>query len=100
MNQNSNKKSSGSTGISQNQKDQIIQKQYNKVIANQKRPLSATIKNSIHKQITTSVTKEINNQNKLINQIIHYVQVTSHNELTHAFIRPYQLAIPFLVLQA
>ncbi|GAY73167.1 putative MDR permease [Lentilactobacillus kosonis] len=98
--QGSNKSATKQTGISTNQKDQIIESQYHKIISSQNHQLSSVMKAKIHAQVTDTVSHEFNRQNNIVHRIIRHVKLTSKHELTHAFIRPYQIAVPFVGLSS
>ncbi|KRK20072.1 hypothetical protein FC61_GL001682 [Levilactobacillus brevis ATCC 14869 = DSM 20054] len=58
----------------------------------------AQIKHQIHTQVSRRVSQQVRQANRALNRTVRGIHRDAKRQLTRAFIRPYQLAIPFVSL--
>lgn len=91
--------SSPTTFISTHATRQLIQDHYQTALQQaHAMQAPAQIKHQIHTQVSRRVSQQVRQANRALNRTVSGIHRDAKRQLTWAFIRPYQLAIPFVSL--
>lgn len=82
--------------ISSAKTQRLIRSNYQRTL--QQHQLTAapvTVKRAIYQRVSQSVTQQVTRDNQLLTTEVAAIRHETKHQLTHAFIRPYQMAMPF-----
>ncbi|PIO83331.1 MFS transporter [Loigolactobacillus backii] len=84
--------------ISSSQQKQLIQKNY-QIALNRlnQQTISAVAQQAIYAKVAKKVKQQVKQDNDSMAQTARTIQVTTKQQVTQAFIRPYQHALPFII---
>lgn len=84
------------TFISSAKTQRLIRSNYQRTLRqHQLTAAPVTVKRAIYRRVSQSVTQQVTRDNQLLTTEVAAIRHETKNQLTHAFIRPYQMAMPF-----